>query len=83
MQDTPHRAWSSTLSKKRYVAVADLLAAHILDPAELDRLLMAFCNIMQFDPAARQYTPELGQRQHALRKARKLARASTASDGAC
>jgi hypothetical protein len=60
----------SMMSKKRYHQIE----RHLRDTIGDDNILMVamegICNIMNFDPSASTYTPELGKKKHANLKKR-------------
>ena len=61
----------STMSKKRYNDIVASLKTHFDDQLKIDLVLEDLRKIMNFDPDASRYTPELAQkekeRRHKLR----------------
>jgi len=69
-QSPPAGKPATTLSKKRYWELEELFRVTVNDEDMLDALMSGVRHIMNFDPGATRYTPELGKKITAMRKAR-------------
>lgn len=62
--DTPGQKRAlSTMSKKRFHNICELLHHHFDNTKAIEAVIDGIKEIMQFDPAARHYTPEIGRKE--------------------
>jgi len=52
----------STVSKKRYQEIADVIANYLGDPDKTEHVMAEIRAILKFDPNQPQYTPEKGRK---------------------
>jgi len=60
----------SVMSKKRLVEIEKSISEFIPEKENLEKIILAICDVLKFDPELKMYTKEIGQQHIQRRKQR-------------